>query len=73
MYAIVLVWPAKNVLALGAPVQSSGTVVSMLGYSGKLNWKPGTKGGIDIQLPVIPVNQMPSMDAWVLKIEGLKN
>lgn len=73
MYAILLLWPEGKVLTLGAPLPSTTTVVSMLGYSTKLNWKPGTKGGIDISVPVIPSNQLPCTDAWVLKIEGLKN
>ncbi|XP_076075542.1 alpha-L-fucosidase-like [Mytilus galloprovincialis] len=73
VYAILLSWPEGKVLTLGAPLPSTTTVVSMLGYSTKLNWKPGTKGGIDISVPVIPSNQLPCTDAWVLKIEGLKN
>jgi hypothetical protein len=61
------------VLTLGAPVPSSTTVVSMLGYSSNLDWKPSTKGGIDISIPALTFSQLPCRDAWVLKLEGLKN
>jgi hypothetical protein len=40
VYAILLFWPDDNTITLGAPVPSSTTVISMLGYSGNFDWKP---------------------------------
>lgn len=73
VYAIVLTWPKANQLVLGAPATSTTTVVSMLGYPGNFSWKPNPGGGMTIQIPVIPFDQIPSQDAWVFKIQGLKN
>lgn len=73
VYAILLTWPKANQLVLGAPATSTTTVVSMLGYPGNFSWKPNPGGGMTIQIPVIPFDQIPSQDAWVFKIQGLKN
>ena len=45
----------------------------MLGYHGNFSWKPHSGGGMEIQIPVIPINEMPNLDAWALKITGLTN
>ncbi|XP_061167091.1 alpha-L-fucosidase-like [Saccostrea echinata] len=71
VYAIMLDWPKTNTLVLGAPVPSPSTTVSMLGYQGNFTWKAHPGGGMEIQFPVIPINQMPNLDAWTLKITGL--
>ena len=70
VYAILLFWPDDNTITLGAPVPSSTTVISMLGYSGNFDWKPYA-GGIQITIPTISINELPCNDAWVLKLEGL--
>ena len=68
-YAIVLSWPKTGTLTLGSYTTStSSTTVSMLGVAGKLNWKKNPTMGIDVQFPVLPITQMPSTEAWVLKI-----
>lgn len=73
VYAILLVWPDNNILKLGAPQASISTKVSMLGYPDEFKWKPGSKSGIEIQIPDIPINKLPSKWAWVIKFTGLKN
>ena len=67
-YAIVLTWPTTGNLTLGAYTPTASTTVSMLGVAGKLNWKKNPKMGIDVQFPMVPISQMPSTDAWVLKL-----
>ncbi|XP_063398123.1 tissue alpha-L-fucosidase-like [Mytilus trossulus] len=75
VYAILLSWPRNNnTVSLGSTIMTtSTTVVSMLGYNGNFSWRPNAYGGIDVTIPPIPFNLMPSVDAWVLKISGLKN
>ena len=68
-YAIVLSWPKTNTLTLGSYTTStSSTTVTMLGVAGNLNWKKNPTMGIDVQFSMIPISQLPSTDAWVLKI-----
>ena len=73
VYAIVLDWPEENLLFLGAPVPSPKTTISMLGYSGPITWSKAPKGSMAIQMPLFPMNQIPSTDAWVLKLEQIQN
>lgn len=73
VYAILLFWPADNTVILGAPVSSSSTIVSMLGYDGNFDWKPNPGGGIEVTIPPITINKLPCNDAWVLKLENLQN
>lgn len=70
VYAIVLKWPKNNILYLGAPVTTSDTRVTMLGYKGKeFSWKGGE--GINITFPAISYNELPCQWSWVLKMENL--
>jgi hypothetical protein len=43
VYAILLEWPADNMVKLGAPITSAGTTVTMLGYKKpklcNMHWK----------------------------------
>ncbi|ESO03946.1 hypothetical protein HELRODRAFT_79707 [Helobdella robusta] len=72
VYVFVLNWPAQNILTLGAPQPSSATKVTMLGYYDSFLWnKHSSSGGIDIIFPYIPPSQLPSMWAWVLKLQHL--
>ena len=73
VYAIVLDWPDKDTLTLGAPVPTPGTSVSMLGYSGIISWSKAPQGGMVIQMPVVSINELPSPDAWVFKLTKLQN
>ncbi|CAH1802901.1 unnamed protein product [Owenia fusiformis] len=72
VYAIVLNWPKTNTLILGAPLSTSSTKVSLLGYAGYFSYVPLSQG-IRIDIPSIPFNQMPCQWAWVFKIKYLKN
>ena len=73
VYAIVLKWPSGSVLSLGAPLNTTTSKVSMLGYPGFLKWTARTGGGIDIQLPVIPADKQPTPWQRVLKLDNLLN
>ncbi|VDI54158.1 alpha-L-fucosidase [Mytilus galloprovincialis] len=73
VYAILLDWPDKNYLYLNAPVASSSTSITMLGYSGYFSYSIVQPSGINITLPVISFSKIPSTDAWVFKLTDLKN
>lgn len=74
VYAILLKWPSGSVLKLGAPVVTPQTRVTLLGYNGPAFAYQGIPGGgITIQIPIIPFNQMPCNWGWVFKLEGLSN
>lgn len=73
VYAILLRWPPNNYLTLGLPQLTPSTQVSMLGYSGQIPFTKNPIGQMVIGLPLIPFYQLPSPDAWVLKLEGLAN
>ncbi len=74
VYAILLNWPKGDTLTLGAPVTTSQTTVTLLGYKGDpFKWAAHSGGGIDITFPAIPENKMPCEWAWVLKLENLSN
>ncbi len=70
--AILLSWPKGDILNLGAPVTTSQTTVTLLGYKGDpFKWAAHSGGGIDITFPAIPENKMPCEWTWVLKLEKL--
>jgi len=72
VYAIVLVWPMDGTLALGAPMTTLNTTVTMLGYVGAaFKWAPMSGSGMNVMFPAISPNQLPSTWAWVLKLENL--
>ena len=73
VYAIVLQWPSVPALRLAAPQPSHTTAVYMLGYPYSLSYATGGVIGMDIDMPVIPVNRMPCKWAWVLKLDGIVN
>ena len=70
LYAIVLAWPSTETLLLSDVMPSKGTTVTLLGYKGDdIKWtKAASKGGLTLQLPIIPFNQMPCEWAWTFKI-----
>lgn len=73
VYAIVLEWPSTEQLTLGAPISTEETQVTMLGYEGKIVWKPASvKGGLIVMMPGVPVNRLPSQWAWVLKLQNVE-
>ncbi|XP_053377084.1 alpha-L-fucosidase-like isoform X2 [Mercenaria mercenaria] len=72
VYAISLVWPSNGSLYLASPFPSvSTTVVSLLGYDGKLSWTPAKPKGLTITLPKLAPSEIPGQWAWVFKLEGL--
>ncbi|XP_067940850.1 alpha-L-fucosidase-like [Watersipora subatra] len=73
VYVIVLNWPKNNLLTLGAPSASMITRVSMLGYTGHKLSYIDLGHAIDIILPNLKPNTIPCDNAWVLKLDNLKN
>ncbi|XP_060067438.1 alpha-L-fucosidase-like [Ylistrum balloti] len=73
VYAIILNWPKYNALTLGAPVTGQNTVIKMLGYDKPFKFYEGLNKTVEVIFPNIPVNLMPSYDAWVLKMTNLEN
>ena len=73
VYGIILSWPQDSTLTLGAPVTTSQTTVTMLGYDGTFKWQAHPGGGIVLTIPPIPANKMPCKWAWTFKINNLKN
>ncbi|KAK3102504.1 hypothetical protein FSP39_011859 [Pinctada imbricata] len=72
VYAISLSWPDDHLL-LGAPIASTATVVTLLGYDGHFDYSVGTSSGIDIVIPPIAWNKLPCRSAWVFKLTGIIN
>ncbi|XP_071081997.1 alpha-L-fucosidase-like [Haliotis cracherodii] len=73
VYAIILDWPKGDTLSLGRPLTTVATTVSMLGYPGNFNWKERSTGGMDIEIPAIPINKMPCKYAWAFQLTGIGN
>ena len=53
---------------LGAPTNTPTTVVSLLGYSGDIQWTVSETGGIVIDLSNIDINSLPSKWAWAFRL-----
>ncbi|XP_052093375.1 alpha-L-fucosidase-like isoform X2 [Mytilus californianus] len=73
VYAILLRWPEKDTIFLGAPTPSKDTTVQMLGSDISFQWTKGASSGMLIQIPLISHNQMPCKWAWTFKISNLLN
>ncbi|KAH9502565.1 hypothetical protein Btru_069009 [Bulinus truncatus] len=74
VYAIALSWPESNQLQLGAPIPSSKTQVSLVGYNGpSFQWIPRSPTGITVIIPPINLNDMPCRWAWAFKLTGIIN
>jgi hypothetical protein len=71
VYAVALDWPGSGNLSLGVPNVMNGTHVTLLGYDQELTWSKGSKGGIVIHVPAIPVNKLNSKWAWTFKLENV--
>jgi len=71
VYAHCLAWPGQT-LTLEAPVPTSQTQVSLLGYPQPLAWRPGAKGLV-VDVPPLSINDLPCRDAWVFKLTSVKN
>ncbi|RUS75797.1 hypothetical protein EGW08_016424 [Elysia chlorotica] len=73
VYAFSFAWPESGVLSLAAPQASPATVVSLLGFEGNLDYQTQTPQGLDIHVPVIPINKMPCDWIWCFKITAVTN
>lgn len=71
VYGIVLKWPHSNELYLGSLRYSSSLQVSIIGYSGLIKVMDNPMGGIILITPTIPINNIPTKWALVLKITGV--
>ncbi|UJR23860.1 hypothetical protein I4U23_026835 [Adineta vaga] len=74
VYANLLVWPNNTTeVALGAPVTSASTTVTLLGSNaGPLNWRSaGSSGGIIIDVSSIKIYSLASDWAWVFKLQNI--
>ena len=67
VYALVLKWP-KGQLHLGAPVPTSGTLVTLLGYAEPFKWSVSGGSGMIIDIPPLSVTEVPCLWAWVFKL-----
>ena len=70
LYAITPFWP-QHELNLKDVTLSDGTIVTMLGVEGQLNWRK-TEDGIAIRPPALPVHKLPSHFAYTFKIAGAR-
>jgi len=66
LYAIVPRWPARS-LRLQQVHLPEGAAVTMLGLDGQLNWK-SVEGGVEIEIPVLSVDDLPCQYAYVIKL-----
>ncbi|XP_050413526.2 alpha-L-fucosidase [Patella vulgata] len=74
IYAIILGFESGVTLSLSAPKSDHDTQVHILGYNGpQLAWLPRLDGGMDITIPAIPYNKLPSNFAVTFKLTGLAN
>ena len=71
VYAISLDWPSSGTLILGAPTPTNNTRVTLLGGN-DLSWSPHKPSGIEIHVPAIPINKLPSKWAWSFKLEYIE-
>ena len=79
VYAIVLEWPKPDhegmlSLVLGAPVPTSKTTVTLLGYAHPIPWKSlQSSKGMLLAIPPITFSEMPCKWAWTFRLDNLSN
>ena len=69
LYAITLEWPGKE-LILPIDIMDKNVVISLLGRKGNLTYK-NIDSKIHIDLSDMYHNDLPCLNAWTFKIEGL--
>jgi len=69
LYVLSTTWPQAAFKIAGVKAEK-GTNVSLLGYSGKIKWKP-LKDGILIEPPALDPATNPCPYAWVFKIKAV--
>ena len=72
VFAIMLEYPKGDNVVLGAPSATAQTSITLMGNQLELKWKKGATGGIVVQWPMIPANQLPCKWAWVLRLMNVK-
>jgi alpha-L-fucosidase len=72
VYALTTVWPANNVLVLSAPVPSSSTVITLLGYDYLKFTYDSQNSVLIIQFPDLNIQQVPCQYAWVVKMTNVQ-
>jgi len=70
VYAIVLEWPAEDVLQLGSVELAADSKVTMLGCAEPLKWAQSPGHPVQVKFPDLA--QVTSRWAWVLKMGGAK-
>ena len=73
VYATFFDWPQDNVLHLERPTPTQATVVTLLGLNMKFIWRPAQPSGMNIIVPAINMDELPTPWAWVLKLSNLMN
>jgi len=74
VYAILLKWPADRKVVVKAPVLTESTRISLLGFSGQLQWVAPPDGGILIDLSSVRFDRVDDGGAgWVFKLTNLAN
>jgi alpha-L-fucosidase len=68
LYAIAPRWPAGK-LVLKDVELPKGAAVTMLGMGRRLNWKP-VAGGVEVEVPLLSVDDLPCQYAYVIKLPG---
>jgi len=71
VYAILLSWPENNQVVLTQPWPSANTTVTFLGY-GLVKYVANSYGSITIQLPNLPVSELPNPHAWSFVLSHVK-
>jgi len=71
IYAIVLQWPSNNAVVLTQPTPNAQTTVTMLGF-GNLKFQTNSYNSITVQLPNVPISELPNPHAWVLQLNNVK-
>jgi len=67
IFAIFTGWP-EGIVKLNLEKGEKIKDVSLLGFDGKINWNQ--KGNVlELEIPVIGINQMPCLDAWSFRLE----
>jgi len=72
VFAILLKWPAKGQLKLGAPRANANTTAHLLGHNHLLPVSP-QPDGVKISLAEVDWTELHSTDAWVIRLQFLDN
>ena len=74
VYAFSMGWPIGNRLSLNVPTPTAHVAVTMLGCTKPMQYekRAGSEGGLDVLVPSLTVNELPSLEGpWVFKLVGV--